>query len=210
MPKKQLSNKEFSKSNSTKLGPFDLRLFKGKSLREKLNELLPKNCIYSKKVELNDKIDCFVDSCYQLVGKDSVLFKEIGTLSIFVVLGYLGPTFMKLIARCVSVCDFARHYSVKNMKTVILDRIGGSGANDVDKVWSNVCEAFGYLFTLYYLKTAENEFFEDIFRKSRSMVENEDYFYELQPKNEPFINLSKDIQRNDVLSTSDANGDSFR
>ncbi|CAH8557491.1 unnamed protein product [Schistosoma turkestanicum] len=154
----------------------DLKCIKGKSIREKFHELLPPNySTTSLKSELDSRIDRFRESCLQLVGKDSVNIKELGTCAMFILLGDMGEQLMELSNRGVSLVDIPRHCSVKNLKPKILNKIGGSGAVNVDTAWTDVCKCLGGILTFHPFKMSNQDEFNQLFRHCRVVYQNEEY-----------------------------------
>ncbi|VDP20099.1 unnamed protein product [Schistosoma margrebowiei] len=153
----------------------DLKCIKGKSLREKFHELLPPNYSAHLKSELDKRIDRFRESCLHLVGKDSVNIKELGTCAMFILLGDLGEQLIELLNRGVSVMDIPRHCSVKSLKPKILSKIGGSGADDVDIAWTEVCKCLGGILAFHPFKTTNQDEFSQLFRCCRVVYQSDDF-----------------------------------
>ncbi|VDP39970.1 unnamed protein product [Schistosoma mattheei] len=153
----------------------DLKCIKGKSLREKFHELLPPNYSAHLKSELDKRIDRFRESCLHLVGKDSVNIKELGTCAMFILLGDMGEQLMELLSRGVSVMDIPRHCSVKNLKPKILSKIGGSGADDVDIAWTEVCKCLGGILAFHPFKTTNQDEFSQLFRCCRVVYQSDEF-----------------------------------
>ncbi|CAH8606538.1 unnamed protein product [Schistosoma haematobium] len=153
----------------------DLKCIKGKSLREKFHELLPPNHSANLKSELDKRIDRFRESCLHLVGKDSVNIKELGTCAMFILLGDMGEQLMELLNRGVSVMDVPRHCSVKILKPKILSKIGGSGADDVDIAWIEVCKCLGGILAFHPFKTTNQDEFSQLFRCCRVVYQSDEF-----------------------------------
>uniref|UniRef100_A0AA85J1R0 Activating signal cointegrator 1 complex subunit 3 n=1 Tax=Trichobilharzia regenti TaxID=157069 RepID=A0AA85J1R0_TRIRE len=167
-------------------GYVDLKCIKGKSLRERFHELLSSSSSTSSvsiKYELDNRIDRFKEACLQLIGKDSISLKELGTSAIFILLGDMGDQFVELISRSVSVVDIPRHCSLKQFKPKILCKIGASGAVNVDLAWIDVCKCLGSLLAYHPFKTVDREQFSELFRQCRVVSQNEELILKLVNNN---------------------------